>query len=141
MASAPSEDRESSLWALIESRDRAFARAHAAFQSVTHEAREKDDEIHRLTVSAREKDGEIERLTTWARELEIAPREKDAEIQRLVSVLAERERSLAEKESEIHNLTGEAQARLAVIQRLEASREYKLGVVALHPWRTLKEKR
>jgi predicted RNase H-like nuclease (RuvC/YqgF family) len=138
------------LWRLIESRDRAFATAHAAFQAMMREAQQKD--------------GEIRRLTAWARELEVAPRQKDAEIARLVSVLAERERSLAdkekeiegvkEKEAEIHSLnreaqarvavieslTREAQARLAIIEQLQASREYKLGVVALHPWRTLKEK-
>jgi chromosome segregation ATPase len=141
MASAPSEDRESFLWVLIESRDRAFARAHAAFLAVTRAAREKDGEIQRLTASAREKDDEIQRLTAWARDLEVAPRQKDAEITRLVSVLAERERSLVDKENEIHSLTGEAQARLAIIKQLQASREYKLGVVALHPWRTFKEKR
>jgi hypothetical protein len=63
MASVVPEDRESFLWTLIESRDRAFARAHESFLALTREAEEKDREI--------------QRLTAWARELEIAPRELD----------------------------------------------------------------
>ena len=138
------------LWRLIESRDRAFAMAHESFRK---QITAKEAEIHA-------KEAEIDRLAAVLRERERSLaekeeelgglKEKDEEIQGLLSILAERERSLAEKEKElgglkekdeeIHSLTREAQARLAIIEQLQASREYKLGVVALHPWRTFKEK-
>jgi hypothetical protein len=101
MASVPS-DREGFLWALIESRDRAFARAHEAFQAMTREAREKDREI--------------QRLTAWARELEVAPRQKDAEIERITEMAALRQR---------------------LLDKVQGSLEYKLGLLILRPRQVL----
>ena len=53
MASTP-PDQESRLWSLLESRDRAFARAHATAEAMTRAATEKEHEIQRLTAWARE---------------------------------------------------------------------------------------
>ena len=107
------------LWRLIESRDRAFAMAHESFRK---QITAKEAEIHA-------KEGEIDRLAAVLRERERSLAEKEEELG-----------GLKEKDEEIHSLTREAQARLAIIEQLQASREYKLGVVALHPWRTFKEK-
>ena len=151
-AEPPPEDDV--LWRLIESRDRAFATAHDRYR---RQVTAKEDEIVALrdTLAERDrelrgKEGEIDRLELVLAERAAELREKQLEIARLMVVLAERERSLTEKEKEIagvkekddqiHSLTREAQARLAIIEQLQASREYKLGVVALHPWRTFKEK-
>ena len=119
MASLPAKEREQFLWALIESRDRAFARAHQAFQAMTREAREKDREIQAIKREAREKDREIQRMTAWARELEAAPREKDAEIERITDM---------------------ANLRQNLLDRVQGSAEYKLGLILLHPWDVLRSR-
>ena len=116
MASDSSEERESFLWALIESRDRAFAQAHEAFQAMTREAGEKDREIQAIKGEAKEKDREIQRLTAWARELEVAPRQKDAEIERITEM---------------------ADLRQRLLDKVQGSVEYKLGLLLLHPWQVL----
>jgi len=94
MATAPDE----TLWSLIESRDRAFAKAHEAFQSLTWQAGQKDEEIARLKQAADRKDEEIHMLTRSADEWQVLVRE------------------------------------------LEASWEYKLGLMLLHPWAVVRQK-
>ena len=129
----------------------------ASLREKEREIAEKQREIDRLALvlaeretALAEKEREIDRLTLVLRERDAALAAKQGEIDRLATVLAERETALAEKEREIdgvrekdeqiHSLTREAEARLAIIEQIQASREYKLGVTALHPWRTLKEK-
>jgi len=107
------------LWSLVESRDRAFAKAHEAFQSLTREAREKNREIA-------EKHEEIQRLKA-------AATEKDEEIARL-------KQEANRKDDEIQMLTRAAVERLAIIEQLQASREYRVGMTLLHPWQVLRQK-
>jgi len=138
MASLPAHEPEEFLWTLIESRDRAFARAHQAFQAMTREAREKDREILAMTREAREKDLEIQRMTAWTRELEAAPREKDAEIERMTAWARELEAAPREKDAEIERLTDMANLRQNLLDRVQGSAEYKLGLLLLHPWEVLR---
>lgn len=153
MRTEPGED-DDVLWRLIESRDRAFKTAHESFrQQITGKEAEiasLRDSLAEREREIAEKEREIDRLAAVLAERESALAEKQREIDRLLTVLAEREIALAEKEREmdglrekdeqIQSLTREAAARLAIIEQIQASREYRLGVVALHPWRTLKEK-
>lgn len=108
------------LWRLIEARDRAFGRAHVAFETLTRQAREKDQEITLLEAA-------IVRLKS-------ATTEKDAEIVRLKS-------AATEKDEEIQRLTHAAADRLDIIRQLQASREYRAGRALLHPWQALRGKK
>lgn len=56
------------LWRLVEARDRAFSSAHDAYQSLTHQALEKDRQIALLKAATNEKDAEIQMLTLAAAE-------------------------------------------------------------------------
>jgi chromosome segregation ATPase len=125
---------DATLWRLIESRDRAFSGAHAAFQSLTREAREKDEEIVRLKAAATEKDEEITRLKA-------AATGKDEEIALLKAATTEKDVEIHEKEEEIQMLARAATERLGRIEQIQGSREYKAGVTLLHPWRVLRRKR
>jgi hypothetical protein len=89
-------------------------------------ARDKDAEIARLKAAATEKDDEIQSLATAAREKDAEIDEKDAEIH--------------EKDAQIKMLIEYAAERLAVIQQLQASREYNVGLTILHPWQWLQQR-
>jgi chromosome segregation ATPase len=124
---------ESILWSLIDSRDRAFARAHEAVRAWTRAAGEKDAEIARLKAAADEKEAEIGRLKRSAEE-------KDAEIGRLGEASARLRRAAEEKEAEIGLLHRAASERLSALEGLLASPEYRAGAFVLHPWRRLRGK-
>jgi chromosome segregation ATPase len=116
MASLPADECENVLWALIESRDRAFAAAHQLF--------------HR---QLNDKENKIKALTDVNRDLQEQLAEKEQEI-------AEKEAEIGSKEAEILSVTEAGAARQAVIDELKASKEYRLGLILCHPWEVLRSK-
>jgi hypothetical protein len=100
------------LWQLVEARDRAFRSAHDAYQSLTHQALEKDRQIALLKAATIEKDQEIANLKA----------------------------ATDEKDAEIHMLSRAAAERQDVARRLEASLEYRAGFTLMHPWQALRRK-